>query len=500
MAVLFCFSFILGIALGSWLWVVDLWIMGSLIFAALLLLAGIFIKKLQVILPGVFLLGACVGLFFINVANVRLRDVQRKDYALPNIQITVRVESEKRTYSKYISYITKPLRSNEKILLLTAKGNDYLYGEELRLQGRLESPHNSSGFGYKAYLAKDKIYWIMPFPSISRISGSEYSLKDKFYRRIYFLRAKIRQSLIKSFPQKEASFLRAILLGDKGVIREEMRNDFARSGTSHIVALSGLHLSIIAVFIFEFLLLIGLWRKQATLLVIIFLVAFVLFMGARASLVRAALMAVFALLALSSGSVFQSEIILIYAAFLMLAFNPLLLRYDISFQLSFLAVAGIFSLYPPIGYFLSKLKLPKKIGDILGATLAAQIFTLPLVAYNFHTISFVAPLANFIVLLMLPLVLGAGFLFVLLFLMVHNAALLLTLFYPMVHFIVSFINWISRFPWAAYQNSYPAFPAIFIFSYYGLLGLAVFVWKRFYRNNLTPLAQWHKWSGTPINY
>ena len=107
-------------------------------------------------------------------------------------------------------------------------------------------------------------------------------------------------------------------------------------------------------------------------------------------------------------------------AAVMLFLNPMLLLYDVSFQLSFLASLGIIYLKPLIDYFISfttnkkasdsnKWKL-KTLSDIISVTFSAQIFTLPIIAYNFGSISLIAPITNLLVLPFIPLLTMLGFL------------------------------------------------------------------------------------------
>ncbi len=404
-----------------------------------------------------------------------------------------KVISEKETREKYARYTIKDIETNKgKILLLADKYDNFKYGDILKIQGILELPQNFSDFDYQGYLAKENIYYISPFPTISILEKSESSIVNNFNNGLYGIKTKIRKNIIKSFSLKESNFLRAILLGDKGVVDEDFRRELSRSGTSHIVAISGLHLSILAVFIFSGFLILGFWRKYATVITIFVLIVFAVFIGFKASLIRAVFMASLALTALSSGKLFRIERTLCYIAFTMLAFNPLLLRYDIGFQLSFLAVLGIFLLKPLFDYFFQqKLKFSQTLIDVLTVTLAAQIFTLPIIISNFGIISFIAPLVNFLVLLLIPFILGAGFLWA--FLCTFMSILWLTVFLsPLLKMVLKLISWTGNLKLAAIEIKPSSF-IIFNIIYYLLLIAIICFWRRFYKENLTPLALWKKW-------
>jgi len=490
---LFCFVFILGVALGSWAEIPNQWIFYDLIIGLLLFLTYIFKKKPLLILAGFLILGLGLGVFMINKASVKLDELKNIEKFSQEVEMKAKIISEKDTREKYSRYIVEDLKTNKgKILLLTDKYNNFKYGDILKIQGTIELPQNFSGFDYQGYLAKENIYYISPFPIVSVLEKVKNNIINNFHNNLYGLKMKIRQNVMRGFPLKEANFLRAILLGDEGVMDEDFRRELSRSGTSHIVAISGLHLSILSVFIFSGLLMLGFWRKHATAITIFILIVFAIFIGFKASLLRAVLMASLAFIALSSGKLFKIEQTLCYIASIMLAFNPLLLKYDVGFQLSFLAVLGIFLLKPLFDYiFQQKFKLSQILTDILTVTLAAQIFTLPIVISNFGIISFIAPFVNFFALLLIPFILGMGFVWI--FLSIFINVFWLTIFLsPLLKTILGFISWAGNLNLAATEVKSTSL-IIFNTTYYLLLIGIIYLWRRFYKKNLTPLALWKKW-------
>ena len=127
-----------------------------------------------------------------------------------------------------------------------------------------------------------------------------------------------------------------------------------------------------------------------------------------ASAMRAGLMGFLALLAMNLGRLNRLTNSLVFAAVVLLIINPKLLRDDIGFQLSFLAVLGIAYIYPLIDewrekYTKNSSKLIKASLALINITIAAQVFTLPLLAYNFSQVSIISPISNLLVLWALPL-------------------------------------------------------------------------------------------------
>ena len=167
------------------------------------------------------------------------------------------------------------------------------------------------------------------------------------------------------------------------------------------------------ILIFFFGLTLRLGWNRAFYLVLFITVFYIVMIGAPASAVRAGIMAGVLLLAQKTGRLYFAGRALLIAAAIMLIFNPLLLFYDVGFQLSFLAVLGIIYLFPIFDFHLSRFlknKGSRWFRQILALTLSAQIFTLPILVYNFGSVSLISPLVNVLVVPLLPVILIFGFL------------------------------------------------------------------------------------------
>jgi competence protein ComEC len=178
---------------------------------------------------------------------------------------------------------------------------------------------------------------------------------------------------------------------------------------THIVAVSGYNITIIAEYLMWLLIFGGLWRKQAFYVAVVAIGLFVLMIGLPASAVRAGIMGTLLLWAMKNGRLANAQNAIIFAASVMLIFNPLLLRYDVGFQLSFLATLGIVYVYPILEDYLMQKNKFSGIWEILLLTLAAQAFVLPIILINFERLSLISPLANLLVLPIIPLTMLLGF-------------------------------------------------------------------------------------------
>ena len=270
-------------------------------------------------------------------------------------------------------------------------------------------------FNYKDYLMKDHIYSVMNFPKVDLVSEKhQYNVflspsealsegGSFFYEKILFGKGKIRESIQHNFLPPQSSILEGTILGDNGAMTNDLKAKLNVTGLRHIIAVSGTHVVILSSIIMSLLLAAGLWRGQAFYVAIIFICIYIVLVGLPPSGIRAVIMGGIYLLSQKIGRQTMSSRLIVLACAIMLLINPLLLLYDVGFQLSFLAVMGLIYLEPLIKMLIKKITKDKmkSLVDIISITLAAQIFTLPIIIYNFGNISFVSPITN---LLILPIV------------------------------------------------------------------------------------------------
>lgn len=305
---------------------------------------------------------------------------------------------------------------NSIILVTTSKYPEYQYSDRVKITGKLqtpiEGPKEYPDFSYKNYLLKDGIYSVMYFPKTELLGQAKQNLFSFIYSCILLVKEKLRASIQNNFLPPNSSLLEGVILGDKNAISQDIKDKFRITGLSHVIAVSGMHVVILSAIIMYFLLAVGLWRKHAFFAALIFILTYVLLVGAPPSAVRAGIMGGIYLLATNIGRQVMSTRIIVLAAGIMLLFNPLLLFYDVGFQLSFLAVLGLIYLEPLIRNFIKFLTKGKfeKIIMLFSATMSAQIFTLPVIIFNFGSVSLVAPVTNVLLLPAVPAIMFFGFL------------------------------------------------------------------------------------------
>jgi competence protein ComEC len=304
-----------------------------------------------------------------------------------------------------------------KILVNTFRDRDLFYGDVISLKGKLHKPFNfktKGSFSYQKYLSNRDVHFILSVKNSSEIkkeskSGGIYFLKSVYRLRNYF--KKINNQYL---SPKEAGIMNALLLGDRSYIPKNVRQLFVMTGTAHILAISGLHMGIIALILMMFFRLLPVHRIFQFLCVIVFLLGYMMLAGFRVSVLRATIMIVIFL----GSHIFERQAsnlnTLFLAGFIIALINPLYL-FDVGFQLSFTCVLSIFLFVPMFKKVIPK-KLPYLFAHILDSlcvSFAVWIGVGGLIMYYFHVMTPISIVANLIVvpLLMALLILGFGLMF-----------------------------------------------------------------------------------------
>ncbi len=318
-----------------------------------------------------------------------------------------------------VRYVAQPENSASKILLVVNNFSDIEYGDKIKFSGRLDRPKNfvasadeadkdnNVEFDYVSFLAKDQIHFTIWNPEIEIVAVGQGSLISKLYDLKNVFVSKIATVV----PEPNSSLLAGLIFGVKQSLGSELLEKFRQVGLIHIVVLSGYNLGIIAYAVLLATSYFG--KRNAGLLASgIFIILFAFMVGLGATVVRAGIMALLAILARFLGRPAKALRWLFIAGALMLLWNPLSLSSDPSFQLSFMATLGLI-LFSPFFYSLIAHKfsfIPEKFAlrEIIAATFAVQIFILPLLIKMSGEISLVSFLVNPLVLPVVPIVMALG--------------------------------------------------------------------------------------------
>ena len=287
--------------------------------------------------------------------------------------------------------------------LLVRLSNEYTlqYGDRVRVRGLLETPPTGEEFSYADYLALQGIRSILSTNQITIIPFGGHT--EPLPAFIYRVRASLLNRIYRLFPEPEASLLAGILLGEDNNIPAELQEAFKNTGTSHIIAISGFNIAIIAaIFVTLFSRFFG--KRWGAVLAVLSIAFYTVLVGASPSVVRAAIMGTLSILAGQIGRRNLALNMLAVTAGVMALADPFVL-WDVGFQLSFMATLGLVLYAQPmqdaVSAFLTRHfpnapveKIVGPFSDFFLLTLAAQITTLPISAYHFQRISLISILAN----------------------------------------------------------------------------------------------------------
>jgi competence protein ComEC len=302
-------------------------------------------------------------------------------------------------------------------LVFVPRYPEYHYGDLLDVTGELETPPRLGDFDYRGYLEHQGIYTTMSYPQIQVLATGQ-GLPPLAW--VYSLRDRLGDTLAQVLPEPQASLAQGIILGMRGNIPADLNSDFVRSGAAHLLAISGYNIGVMA----GILLGVGLFffgRRRYLYVWLAFggVWLYAVITGMNPPVLRSAIMASLFLFAEALGRQKSAMVALTLAAAVMVGISPYILG-DASFQLSFMAMAGLVFIYP-IFDNLGRRFVTARIGetgfivslsnltvDTMSATLGAIIAVWPLIAYYFGIFSLAGPLATFLITLVFPLIIITG--------------------------------------------------------------------------------------------
>jgi len=296
------------------------------------------------------------------------------------------------------------IRVSSAVLVRADPFVEFRYGDRIEAAGWLEPPPEFAAFNYRDYLASKGVHAILDRPRVEIVSRGHGS---PVLAALFDLKDRAKETIAAILPEPQAALLTGILLGDDNGLPQSVKDDFRVTGTSHIIAISGYNFSVlIALVSVPAVRLFG--RRRAFPILLLIVLAYMVFVGASAAVVRAAIMGALVLWATYLGRQAQALNSLFAAAVVMTLLDPLTLG-DIGFQLSFAATLGLVLYTRPLQNAvergLSRLFSAETTKQVVGAlsdavlvTLAAQITTLPILVVVFRQIALHTLVVNALVL------------------------------------------------------------------------------------------------------
>ncbi len=349
--------------------------------------------------------------FFIGFIKIIITELNyNKYYNLVNTNQTmigVVIDCQENDYTYMYTIKGKDnIFKNKKLLLYTSKNYVLEVGNLIKVKGQMQEiaeRTNYKGFDYKTYLKTKSVFGIVKSSNIKVIKKNNINF---IYKYAVQIRAEIKEIIGTNLPKDSASILTALIVGDKSNIDDDIVNNFKTSNLSHVLAISGLHISCV-ILGFDFIMKkIKMPFKCRAIVISLILALFITITGFTNSVVRASIMGIILLL----SNVFYTKADFwtsISIAILITTFiNPFSIL-DNGLQLSYIGTISIVCFYNII----IKLKNKKinKIKQIALTTICAQIFLMPITIIKFHTISIYFIIANILISPLISIVINLGF-------------------------------------------------------------------------------------------
>ncbi|WP_130806601.1 DNA internalization-related competence protein ComEC/Rec2 [Senegalia massiliensis] len=386
----------------------------------------IFLKKknIKIIMVLLFVISLGFVSLYYNMHGYKTKDFTDENI---DIEIVIKENIKNNEYSstyngeiKRIYYNSKAYDIEENTIIRIKNNKKLNYGTVIRGQADLKSPDvntNSGIFNYKRYLNTQKIYSIVEIDNYI-IKGqikfnilSTIKLKSKEY---------VNSFLDNSLSEKNSDIIKAIILGDESSLDENYKEQYRELGIAHILAISGLHIGIIAGVILFLLSNLGINYKLSSFITLLFIFTYGYIVGFPASILRSSIILFFIIISRILYKKPDYINIISFVAFILLIYNPLWI-FDVGFQLSFIATLSIVILTPIIN---KKMFASVRFGNTISALISVQIGTIPILIYHFNYISITSLISNIILIPILSFVLISVLLLIILSTLFTNISIL----------------------------------------------------------------------------
>lgn len=468
-----CVSLLGGILFGSLYSIAQPWLYLAMAFACTWLGVRLYspapggvthsaVRVVWMCAPWV-IIGFCLGCLRIQTTLA-----EPNQYAAvldSKVDLEARVVGEPDVRQSYQLIPIRPTDKTQNLLVTVPLSGQYEYGDRVWVRGKIVAPKLFDDFDYPGYLARFNVFGLVRYPKMIVLKQGEgnwlvaslYDVKHVIVKRLLYL-----------FGQDQGRLLLGILIGAKQGLSQTVVAYFSRTGTSHIMAVSGFNISILLVAFGSVSYLVG--RKTSNVLAVIVVILFVIVAGPTSSVLRAAGMGMLVILATMGKRLYMPLGALVCIAAVMAVLNPRIVYWDVGFQLSSAATVGILVGMPLFEQWASS---RYKFFEPLAVTIAAIIFTIPISMWRFGAISTVALLANAIVVPVVPVVMALGALS-LLPILGSGFGFLCSL---LLQFILWCVAFFARPTWASIHVS---LSGVWVFAWY--VGLAVCIGALRWRN------------------
>lgn len=398
----------------------------------------------------------------------------------------------KTTYILKVDSINKDSFYKNTKLLLSVKNNKekqrqttYECGNKIVFKGEFEeakTQRNFGGFNYKEYLKTKGIYGIV------KTNGADIKLKKinnvnfilKFANKVAL---SIEKQANKLFSKNEAGLLTGLLIGNIENLDEDIKEAFRDSSLTHMLAISGSHMSYIIIGISFIIYICKIGKIKSKIITIIVLVFFMLITGSSASVVRACIMSVYIILA----SIFHKRVNVLssisISLLILMIINPYSIL-DVGLELSYGGTIGIILFYNNLKKIFIKnkkeetykYKIKVKLQEIIILTISANIIIIPITMYHFNNISFTFIISNLLASLIIGILILLGFITIIISYIIYPLAQFLSIFLNfLLNLFMQIAVFTSKLPLS--KILVPSLKIEFIILYYFLIASIIFINK-----------------------
>lgn len=410
-----------------------------------------FFQKIKYCCLGFFFLAIGIFIHYQNTQHQNIPSVGEKENIV--FQLSRKLNSNEKNRRYIVEILAMPSSKTGdftpvKTVLSLPKDQELLdfnhfYDAEVYIH-QPETIHNDFQFDYKKYLARQEVYLQAYLPNdILKTEKTAVSLQDNIRQARLTILNKINQSPLSPRIQE---FLKGIILSDRTEMDKETVTDFNQTGLVHLLAISGSHMVIIfwiTLFVFNQIIPVK-FRSTSVILSLLLIWSFAVFIDYGSSVMRSCLMisCYYVMVLLQRKPDLLHSLAL--SAFIILIFDSNQL-YDVGFQLSYVAVLGIWWLADPIKRLFRKPKywLEDFVYSISAMTFAAQIATLPLSIFYFHQFSFVSVFANLLIIPLSEIIIIASLLMVIAIAVGLKMLVIFQLFDVFINCLLGAIHWFS---------------------------------------------------------
>ena len=402
-----------------------------------------------------------VSNLIVNFQNEKYENVYNDGEELTLIAI---VDSNKEEKEYKDTYKIKTEYKDTNLILSVNKNKniELEYGDKILIKGEFVEPsesRNYGGFDYKEYLKSINIYGTIKAENIEILAKNSNNPIFTFANNINL---KIKENINKLIPEKYSAIFTGLILGDTSKVEEEVNDDFKIANISHVLAISGMHITYIVIGI-ELLLKKGIGKRKTRIITIIILVMYMFITGFTPSVVRASIMGIIMLISKLIHRKNDIWTSISLSLLILLIYNPFLIL-NVGLQLSYLGTIGIVCFNKNVYNFLRKLKIRNKkirykinrkfilfmdkIKEILSVTLSAQIVILPILLFNFNILGIYFFISNILVSIIIGPIIIVGFVCILISFVSIEIAKILSIFMSVGIQILISISEISHLPFS----------------------------------------------------